>query len=237
MNVNNSYHLTPHHIAIIMDGNNRWAKNRLLPRLVGHKKGAEAANHIVQACRKYHVPFLTLYAFSTENWNRPNDEVTELMNLLRHYLQTEISQFIDQNIRLRVIGDRLLLDDDLQQLITNLEHQTAHHNSLTVCIALSYGSRQEICRAVQRYYHTHQTIPHHFTPDDLAGYLDSNDIPDPDLIIRTGGELRLSNFLLWQSAYSELFFTPILWPDFTESHLQEAIHHYAKRERRYGTRP
>ncbi|MEI6985357.1 MAG: isoprenyl transferase [Rhodospirillaceae bacterium] len=227
----------PVHVAVIMDGNGRWAKARSLPRVAGHRKGAEAVRRTVEAARALGIAYITLFSFSSENWSRPDGEVSELMSLLRFYLRSEIAELNKQGVRLRVIGDRARLSDDINQLITNAETVTATNSALTLVIALSYGSRQEIVQTVRRL--VNQVKAGDLRAEDIDERLISSSlltagIPDPDLVIRTSGEKRLSNFLLWQSAYAELVFIDTLWPDFTRQDLEAAIKEYHRRERRYG---
>ena len=227
----------PAHVAIIMDGNGRWAKSRGLPRAAGHKKGADALKKVIEGCDALGLQYLTLYAFSSENWQRPDSEISDLMNLLRHYLNKEIASIHKNNIRLNVIGDRSRLAADIRRDIAEAEALTARNTGFYLNIALSYGGRQELLRAIRALaaeIAEGKIEASELTERYVAAALDTHDIPDPDLLIRTGGEQRLSNFLLWQSAYAELYFTPVLWPDFTLEHLQEACAEYARRERRYG---
>ena len=228
----------PAHIAIIMDGNGRWAKSRSLPRIVGHKKGAEVLHEVMEGCKEANVHYLTIYAFSEENWKRPATEVGDLMELLRHYLNREITNLHKKGVRLRVIGDITKLATDIRNQIESAENLTRSNSAFNLTVALSYGARQEMLQAVQTL--AKQIAAGEIRPDTLdepllSSMLYTSDLPDPDLLIRTGGEQRLSNFLLWQSAYTELYFTDTLWPDFTVSHLNDAISEYASRERRYGT--
>jgi undecaprenyl diphosphate synthase len=228
----------PEHIAIIMDGNGRWAKARGLPRMLGHKKGSEVLRSILEGCREMGLHYLTIYAFSAENWKRPVMEISDLMELLRHYLVNEIASLHKNGIRLRVIGDVEKLAPDIRKQITQAEDLTRGNTAFNLTVALSYGARQEMLRAVQTLasdIESGKIVPGEVDERALSSLLYTRDLPDPDLLIRTGGEHRLSNFLLWQSAYTELYFTPILWPDFTVGHLHEAINEYASRERRYGT--
>jgi undecaprenyl diphosphate synthase len=230
----------PRHIAIIMDGNGRWANNRKLPRSIGHKKGSEAVREAIAGAIKSGVEFLTLYAFSTENWNRPEDEVRDLMGLLRFYLKREIKQLHKENVRLRVIGDRSALDNEIRQLIIDAEDLTKKNTRLNLVIALNYGGRQEIINAVKGLagqVAAGSLRPNEISADVLGAALSTHLIPDPDLLVRTSGEQRLSNFLIWQVAYSELYFTDVLWPDFTEQHLFDAVAEYGRRDRRFGARP
>ncbi|HEY0832963.1 MAG TPA: isoprenyl transferase [Azospirillum sp.] len=227
----------PVHVAIIMDGNGRWAKARGLPRTAGHKKGVEAVRRTVEAARELGVGYLTIFSFSSENWRRPEEEVTDLMGLLRFYLRSEIAELHKAGVRLRVMGDRGRLADDIVRLIDQAEGLTADNKALTLVVALSYGSRQEIAMAARRL--AEEVKAGRLDPADideaaLSSRLYTADIPDPDLVVRTSGEQRLSNFLLWQSAYSELVFVDTLWPDFTKRDLEAAIEEFHRRERRFG---
>ncbi len=221
------------HVAIIMDGNGRWAKNRGLDRSEGHKKGARAAEAILEACAELKIPYLTLYTFSSENWRRPEQEVEDLMNLLRYYLEEELDRIHSHQVRIRIIGDRQKLPKDIREGMNDAEKMTASNKGLNLQLALSYGGRQEIMEAA-KWWAASQTAGE--TPDEkeFAQFLYTKDIPDPDLLIRTGGDQRISNFLLWQLAYTELYFSETLWPDFTPEHLREAIQEFERRERRYG---
>ena len=228
----------PQHVAIIMDGNGRWAKSRGLPRTAGHKKGADSLRTVMNACRSAGVRYLTIYAFSSENWKRPNDEIGDLMQLLQHYLRQELDTLHENNIRLRFIGDLGQLDQDIRSSIDDATELTGRNSEFHFTVALSYGSRQEIVRALRRL--AGDIAAGKFSADDISEEtvshaLDTAGLPEPDLLIRTGGEQRLSNFLLWQSAYTEFYFTPVLWPDFNAAHFMEALQEYARRERRYGT--
>lgn len=228
----------PAHIAIIMDGNGRWAKAKGLPRIVGHKKGSEALRNILTGCQELGLKYLTIYAFSAENWKRPLVEVSDLMELLRHYLDNEIASLHKNGVRLRIIGDESKLAPDIRKQISSAEALTANNNAFNLTVALSYGARQEMIQAVRKLaarIQANEITPDALDESVLSSLLYTNELPDPDLLIRTGGEQRLSNFLLWQSAYAELYFTPVLWPDFTVAHLREAINEYASRERRYGS--
>lgn len=227
----------PAHVAIIMDGNGRWAKARGLPRTAGHKRGAEAVRRTVECAREMGVSYLTLYAFSSENWKRPQGEVTDLMGLLRLYLRNEVRTLHKNGIRLKVIGDRSRLGDDIVSLIEESEAKTAGNAAMTLVLALSYGGRQEIVEAARRL--AGEVADGRMRPDDideaaLAGRLFTAGIPDPDLVIRTSGEQRISNFLLWQCAYAELVFLDVLWPDFGRDDLICAIRDFHGRERRFG---
>ncbi|AIL65725.1 Undecaprenyl pyrophosphate synthase [Rickettsiales bacterium Ac37b] len=230
--------LIPNHVAIIMDGNGRWARAHNIPKLLGHKKGAETAKTIIKACIDLGIPCLTLYAFSSENWNRPEQEVNDLMELLRIYLQDEVEALHKNNVKLRIIGDVGKLPLDVQTEVLKCQDLTKDNNAINVNIALSYGSRQEIIIAVRRIAKdilAGKLNLEEIDIDKFSDYLYTYSMPDPDLLIRTSGEQRLSNFLLWQSAYTELFFTDILWPDFTKEDLNHAITEFQTRERRYGS--
>lgn len=227
----------PTHIAIIMDGNGRWANSRGLPRIAGHRQGAESVRRTVEACIELGVSYLTLFGFSSENWKRPAAEVTDLMGLLKRYLQSEIADLHKNGVRLRVIGERGRLSSDLVSLIENAERMTEANTKLHLTLALNYGSRAEIATAARKMAAAVQAGLVRLEAIDerlFSGFLDTSDIPDPDLVLRTSGEQRLSNFLLWQSAYAELVFLDVLWPDFSKTHLEDAIHEFNRRERRYG---
>lgn len=227
----------PVHVAIIMDGNGRWAKARGLPRVAGHRRGADAVRRTITAAGELGVRYLTLYGFSSENWKRPADEVGDLMGLLRVYLRGEIAELHRNGIRLRVIGDRARLAPDIVAMIENAEAMTRANTALNVTVALSYGARGEIAaaaRAIARRVAAGEIAPDAVNEETVARELWTADIPDPDLIIRTSGEKRLSNFLLWQSAYAELVFVDTLWPDFAKEDLLAAIGEFQRRERRYG---
>ncbi len=227
----------PAHVAIIMDGNRRWARSRGMPPAYGHRQGAEAVRRATEACGKLGVRYLTLYAFSSENWARPRGEVGELMNLLRLYLRREISNLDRNGVRVRMIGERDGLDADIRDLITAAEARTLGNTRLDLVIALNYGSRQELVRVARRLaaeVAAGTLDPDAIDEDAVSARLDTAGIPDPDLLIRTSGEQRISNFLLWQLAYTELVFIPVAWPDFGEDHLQDALAEFARRERRYG---
>ncbi|MEA1676506.1 isoprenyl transferase [Nitrospirillum sp. BR 11163] len=227
----------PAHIAIIMDGNGRWATRRGLPRTAGHKKGVEAVRRVLEAARELGVSYLTLFSFSSENWSRPEGEVSELMHLLRFYLRGEIATLHKNGVRLRIIGDRSRLAPDIVTLIRNAETLTANNTGLTLVMALSYGSRQEIANAARHLAEevgAGRLTPDQVTVESLGASLYTRDIPDPDLVIRTSGEKRISNFLLWQMAYAELVFVETLWPDFGRQELDDAIQEFHRRDRRYG---
>ena len=220
----------PRHIAIIMDGNGRWAKKRGLPRTAGHKVGAETFRTIATYCQELGIQYLTIYAFSTENWKRPKDEVDTLMNLLEQYLQEAIDTMERDHIRLKVLGDAAALSPKLQRMIARTNDISTHYQGFQANICLNYGGRAEILRAAQLC----AAAGEDWTEENFSKYLWSAGIPDPELIIRPSGELRLSNFLLWQCAYSELYFCDTLWPDFTRADLDKAIIDYQKRDRRFG---
>lgn len=225
------------HIAIIMDGNRRWAKNHGMPQSLGHKKGAENVVKITRAMKESGVKYLTLYAFSTENWQRSQEEVDTLMQLLRDYLDKEFKEIMENNVRILFIGERNMLTEDIRQKMAKIEKESANNNDLTLCIALSYGSRQEILAAVKqamRLAVDKKINSEDMTLDKFSSLLYTADIPDPDILIRTSGEQRISNYLLWQLAYTELFFTNTLWPDFDKAELMDIIQKFSTRERRYG---
>ncbi len=223
----------PKHIGIIMDGNGRWAELRGLPRSEGHKRGVERVHEIVEAVKEVRVEVLSLYAFSIENWMRPEEEIEVIMELLESTLKKEFENFMKEGIRFRIIGNREKLHDNIRAVIEIAEHETRNNSNLLFQCALSYGGRDEIIRAVKKAI-AMGAGPDDITENYIAGLLDTAGIPDPDLIIRTSGEQRLSNFLLWQSAYSEFYFTTTLWPDFTREELLDAIHEYRTRSRRFG---
>jgi undecaprenyl diphosphate synthase len=225
------------HIAIIMDGNGRWAAARNLPRTMGHRAGIEAVRRVLKAARELPVSYLTLYSFSSENWRRPAAEIGELMGLLRYYLRSELAALHKEGIRVKVIGERKKLPTDIVDLITHAEDLTQDNKSFTLTLALSYGGRQEITSAAQRLARAvargelrAEAIDEHV----MQSFLSTGGMPDPDLVIRTSGEKRISNFLLWQSAYAEFVFLDVLWPDFSGEHLAAAIEEFQRRERRYG---
>jgi undecaprenyl diphosphate synthase len=230
----------PHHVAIIMDGNGRWAAARHLPRIAGHREGARAVRRTIEAAIRQGVSWLTIYAFSSENWRRPAGEVFDLTGLLRHYLRTEIAELGSNGVRLRFIGDRTRFDADIQHDLVTAERTTAGNTRLNLIVALSYGARAEIVAAARAMAEAVRSgALHPDVTDDatFAGFLSTAGIPDPDLLIRTSGEQRLSNFLLWQAAYAELVFLDVLWPDFDAAHFAAALAEYARRERRFGARP
>jgi undecaprenyl diphosphate synthase len=227
----------PAHVAIIMDGNRRWARSRGMPPVYGHRRGADAVRRAVEACAREGVRYLTLFAFSSENWRRPAGEVGELMDLLRIYLRREIDELTRNGIRLRIIGDRSGLADDIRAMIEDGEARTRDNRGLCVVMALNYGSRREIVEAARRValdVVAGRLEAGAIDEAAVAARLETADIPDPDLLIRTSGEQRISNFLLWQLAYTELVFVPVSWPEFSEAHLRDAVREYQRRERRYG---
>lgn len=230
----------PRHVAIIMDGNGRWAKARGLPRFAGHQRGAKAVRAVVEGCKELAIDHLTLYAFSSENWKRPQAEVNDLMGLLRLYIKRELSDLHRNNVRMRFIGDLGALQPDIQDLIEDAQTMTRDNTALRLTIALNYGSRDEIvraCRKLASAVEAGELRADAISADLFRAELQTADMPDPDLLIRTSGEQRLSNFLLWQAAYSELVFLDTLWPDFTKDHLAAAVHEFQRRERRYGAAP
>lgn len=227
----------PRHIAIIMDGNGRWAQKRFMPRAIGHQAGVKAVRKIVEYCALHHIEVLTLFAFSSENWRRPQDEVSLLMELFMATLGREINKLQRNNIRLRFIGDRSLFPERLQEKMSEGEAKTKDNTALTLVIAVNYGGRWDACQAFQQV--ATQLVSGALAIEDInpqlvSQYLTTADLPEPDLFIRTGGEQRISNFLLWQLAYTELYFTPTLWPDFDQHSLAEAIKSFKARERRFG---
>lgn len=226
------------HVAIIMDGNGRWAKSKGLPRTAGHKKGVEATRTAVESAIELNVKYLTLFGFSSENWARPEDEVSELMKLLRYYLKSETVELHKNGICLKVIGLRENLDDDILAMIDNAQELTKDNDRLFLTIALNYGGRQEIIKAVENYTNkcveAGETKKFHDVMEEFPAFLMTANTPDPDILIRTSGEYRISNFLLWQCAYSEFVFQDVLWPDFAKEHFVEALKSYQGRERRFG---
>ena len=240
--VNNEGRTIPNHIAIILDGNGRWAEKRGLPRAMGHKQGCETLEQIVEDCARLGVGYLTVYGFSTENWKRSAEEVGALMNLFRFYMVKLISVANAHNVRAKMIGERSRFSKDIQDGITRLERETAQNTGMNFVFAVNYGGRDEIIRAIRHY--TIEAVRagkseeeiNALTEQEFAAYLDTAGMPDPDLVIRTSGELRTSNFLLWQSAYAEYYITPVLWPDFNKDELLKAIDSFNSRERRFGGR-
>lgn len=229
--------MKPAHIAIIMDGNGRWAKARHLPRAAGHRAGVEALRKTVRAAGDLGIEWLTVYAFSSENWSRPKSEISDLMGLLKLFIRRDLAEIHQAGVRVRMIGERDSLSPDIRALVDEAEALTAQNRSMNLVIAFNYGGRDEIARAVRTIAAAAATgtlKPSEITVDSFSSFLDTSLIPDPDLIIRTSGEMRLSNFLLWQAAYSELVFMPCFWPDFGRDQLEEAIDSFARRERRFG---
>ncbi len=227
----------PHHVAIILDGNGRWAKSKGMPRNYGHMQGAKTVEVICEEAYKMGIQYLTVYAFSTENWNRPQDEVDALMKLLRNYMKTCLKTAAKNNMCVRVIGEKSRLDEDIRNRIAELEEATKNNTGLHFQIAINYGGRDEIVRAVKKLAQqvSDGTLqPETITEQTISDTLDTHGIPEPDLLIRTCNELRISNFLLWQLAYTEFYFTPVAWPDFTKEELEKAVEAYNRRDRRYG---
>src|SRR3954469_17848506 len=227
----------PRHVAIIMDGNGRWAAARGLPRVEGHRRGVEAVRKTVRAAGEMGIACLTLFSFSSENWQRPPSEITDLMGLLRRFIRNDLAELHSNGVRVRIIGERDNLDRDIRRLLEEAEQLTRDNTNLLLIVAFNYGARDEIARAVRRIAErvaSGALKPEAITEDMIGENLDAADIADPDLIIRTSGEQRLSNFLLWQAAYSELVFSPVYWPDFDRATLEAAIEEYRRRERRFG---
>ncbi len=227
----------PKHVAIIMDGNGRWASARGLPRVEGHRRGVEAIRRTIRAAGELGIKIITIFSFSSENWSRPATEVSELMGLLRRFIRNDLAELHKSNVRVRIIGEREGLDPEITRLLVEAEELTRNNDALTLVVAFNYGARQEIARAaraVAEQVASGALKPADVTVEKLGSFLDTSDLPDPDLVIRTSGEQRLSNFLLWQSAYSELVFVPSYWPDFDRATLEAAIAEYRQRERRFG---
>jgi undecaprenyl diphosphate synthase len=227
----------PRHVAIIMDGNGRWAAARGLPRGEGHRRGVEALRRTIRAAGDIGIEFVTIFSFSAENWSRPASEVHELMGLLRRFIRNDLAELHQNNVRVRIIGERQSLDPEIGRLLIEAEELTKNNDGLTLLVAFNYGARQEIARAarcIAEEVAKGSLEPAAVTIETIGRFLDAPDVPDPDLIIRTSGEQRLSNFLLWQAAYSELVFVPIYWPDFDRAALEAAIRDYQQRERRFG---
>lgn len=221
----------PTHVAIIMDGNGRWANERYLPRVLGHRSGLKAVRSSVEFCHKNQIPFLTLFAFSSENWRRPADEVTFLLSLFQKSLEKEVSKLRDNNVRFKMIGDRAGFSDKLQKLIEKSEAVTRENTGLTLTIAANYGGRWDIVNAAKQ---ASQNGDNSISEQTLSQYLQLNYAPEPDLLIRTGGEVRISNFVIWDLVYTELYFTDVLWPDFDETQFNKAVRYYSNRDRRFG---
>ncbi|MBR8659460.1 MULTISPECIES: isoprenyl transferase [Brevibacillus] len=227
----------PHHVAVIMDGNGRWAKKRNLPRVAGHRAGMKTVKEVVKAADEIGVQYLTMYAFSTENWKRPRDEVDFLMRLPQEFLSTELEELVERNVRVRMVGSREQLPPYTIQALETAEQRTRNNTGLQLNFALNYGARKEIVEAVKDIAARLQAGEidlEQLNEDVISRHLYTSEIPDPDLLIRTSGEIRLSNFMLWQLAYTELWFTEVLWPDFTREHFYQAIVEYQGRARRYG---
>ncbi len=227
----------PRHVAIIMDGNGRWAQARGLPRVEGHRRGVDALRRTLRAAREIGIEIVTVYSFSSENWSRPFAEVSALMGLLKRFIRNDLAELHEAGVRVRVAGERAGLEPDIRRLLEEAEALTASNSRQTLVVAFNYGARQEIALAAQRLAEEvaqGKRDPASITPDALEAQLGTAGLPDPDLIIRTSGEIRLSNFMLWQAAYSELVFQPILWPDYGKEALMEALTEYARRDRRYG---
>ncbi len=227
----------PTHVAIIMDGNGRWANKRGLPRTMGHRKGVEAVREAVRTAGEAGIRYLTLFAFSSENWTRPEDEISDLMGLLKAFIRRDLADLHRQNVRIRIIGDKSNLRGDILPLLLEAEETTRGNTGITLVIAFNYGARDEMARAMRSLavdVSEGRLLPEQITPERIASRLDTAGIPDPDLVLRTSGEERLSNFLLWQAAYSELMFVPELWPDFNREGFLAALERYASRERRFG---
>ena len=225
--------VVPEHVAIIMDGNGRWAKSRGLPRLAGHQAGTENLRRIIRACVEFGIHYLTIYAFSTENWGRPKEEVEGLLKILETVIEKELAELNQEGVQLRHIGRLEKLPEALRAKVESAIELTKNNNRLTVVVAFNYGGRDEIVHAVETILRE-GTPPEAVTDQLISNHLFTKDIPDPDLVIRTSGEMRLSNFLIWQAAYSELYITPVYWPDFSKEELRKAIDSYCKRNRRFG---
>ena len=227
----------PNHIAIIMDGNGRWAKARGLPRVAGHRAGVEALRQAVRDVGEMGISWLTVYAFSSENWSRPKSEVTDLMGLLKLFIRRDLAELHQNGVRVRIVGDRADLEPDIRALLEEAEALTRDNVAMNLVIAFNYGSRDEIARAARKIgaaVAEGRLAPEAITAESFGAYLDTVDIPDPDLVIRTSGEQRLSNFMMWQAAYAELVFLPCYWPDFAKPHLHEAVEAFSQRDRRFG---
>jgi undecaprenyl diphosphate synthase len=220
------------HVAIIMDGNGRWAKKRFLPRAMGHQRGVEAVRRVVKGAREFGLEALTIYAFSTENWRRPEDEISDLMTLMKRFIISDLEEIAQAGVKLKIIGDYKAFKPDVIEMIEKAIARTAANSGTTLAVALNYGAQDEIARAARAVVAEGGEI----TPESIGAHLDTADLPPLDLLIRTSGEVRLSNFLLWQAAYAEMVFTDVLWPDFTAEHLREAMDAFVTRDRRYGGR-
>ena len=227
----------PRHVAIIMDGNGRWAKSHGLPRAIGHRQGVEAVRKTVRAAMELSIPYLTIYSFSSENWSRPADEISDLMGLMKRFIRRDLAELHREGVRIRIIGERDYVDPELLTLIDEAVEITKSNEKFNLVIAFNYGARAEIAKAARKLAEqvaTGTLLPSEITPDRFENALDTVGIPDPDLLIRTSGEMRLSNFLMWQSAYTEFVFLDTFWPDFDKSTLEAAIAEYRERERRFG---
>lgn len=227
----------PRHVAIIMDGNGRWAQTRGLPRSEGHRRGVEAVKRAAQFAGDQGIKYLTLFSFSSENWSRPQAEIDDLLNLLRYFIRRDLNDLNRNNVKIRLIGSRKRIPEDILEMISGAETDTAGNTGLNLVVAFNYGSRDEIVRAAARIaerVENGELRPSALTEEEFERHLDTHGIPDPDLIIRTSGEQRISNFLLWQAAYSELLFLPVFWPDFTDRDFTDALKEFARRDRRYG---
>ena len=229
-----NFAMLPRHIAIIMDGNGRWAKKRNLPRVEGHRAGSESVREVVETCARIGIKYLTLYAFSKENWKRPRSEISTLWRLLEDYLKKDYKVLEENQLRLKVIGQREALPATVRRELARVENLTKDYDRMTIVLALNYGGRAEIVEAVKKIVHDNNTEINTLDEDQFSRYLFTAEIPDPDLLIRTSGEMRVSNFLLWQIAYSEIWITPEYWPDFRKKHLLQALVDYQRRERRFG---
>jgi undecaprenyl diphosphate synthase len=227
----------PQHVAVIMDGNGRWAKQRFMPRIAGHRAGVEAARQIVKSCLERKIKVLSLFAFSSENWQRPQQEVGFLMDLFLSGLEREVMMLHEHHVQLRFIGDRHRFSQKLREKIAEVELLTKDNKGMVLLIAADYGGKWDICQSVQHLaakVQAGELAPNAITPELISAHLSYADLPDPDLFIRTSGELRISNFMLWQLAYAELYFSPVFWPDFNEKEFEKALAHYEQRERRFG---
>jgi undecaprenyl diphosphate synthase len=227
----------PNHVAIILDGNGRWAKKKMMPRNYGHTMGSKNVEKICETAYKMGIQYLTVYAFSTENWKRPKEEVDALMKLLQSYLETSVKTSMKNNMRVRIIGDKSRLNEEIRKSIDNLEEASKDNTGLKFQVAINYGGRDEIIRAAKamsKDITENKTDIDHIDEEVFQKYLDTGDLPDPDLLIRTSGEQRLSNFLVWQTAYTELYFTDVLWPDFNKKELERAVEYYSSRNRKFG---
>ncbi len=227
----------PRHVAVIMDGNGRWAEARSLPRIAGHRAGVEAVRRLVRLARERQIEVLTLYSFSTENWSRPEAEVSELMRLLRFFIRSDLADLHRNNVQVRIIGEREGLAPEILGLLEEAENTTAGNTGLKLVVAFNYGARQEVARAMRQLageVAAGRLAPGEITPERVSAMLDTRGLPDPDLIIRTSGEQRISNFLLWQAAYAEFVFLPILWPDFDAAAFDDALGEFGRRQRRFG---